>query len=197
MSSFDREKWEARYRDGRGYGGAPDPFLDEVAARFLPRTGRALDLAGGTGRHARWLAQRGLEVTLCDISPSALQTAASWAQEEGLALHTSELDLDEAFPEGPWDVVLVSFFLVRDLLPALVAQLSRGGVFVLVHPTRRNLERHAKPTERWLLEDGELDEGVPGLLTLHHEEGFREGGRHEVRYVGRRVSSSGAEPPGS
>ena len=44
-------------------------------AEQLPMKGRALDVAGGTGRHARWLAQRGLRVTLCDISPVALAAA--------------------------------------------------------------------------------------------------------------------------
>ena len=183
MSEFDRQKWEARYSGGRGYGREPDPFLSEIA-HLLPQAGKALDVAGGTGRHARWLAARGLDVTLADISAAGLAEGARLAAEAGLRITTLEVDLDDAFPEGPWDVVLVSFFLVRPHLEALVASMASGGRLVLIHPTRRNLERHEKPTERWLLEDGELDSGIPGLTTLFHEEGWTDRGRHEVHYVG-------------
>ena len=186
MSAYDFEKWEARYQSGRGYGGEPHPFLDQVAAHHLPTSGRALDVAGGTGRHARWLARRGLSVTLIDISPAGLARAQAAAAREGLELVTQAHDLDDGFPPGSWEVILVTFFLVRDHFASIAEALSVGGRLVLVHPTRRNLERHAKPSAEWLLDPGELDDGVPGLETLHHEENWSRQGRHEVRYVGRK-----------
>lgn len=36
--------------------------------RFLPDAGRILDVGGGAGRYAVWLAERGYEVTLVDVS---------------------------------------------------------------------------------------------------------------------------------
>lgn len=183
MSQFDRDKWEARYTAGRGYEAPPHPFLDTIADQ-LPTRGRALDLAGGTGRHARWLARHGLDVTLADISRSALAEATRRASDEGLSLETLEIDLDEGLPPGPWDVVLVSFFLVRSQLGGLVEQLAPEGRLVLVHPTIRNLERHEKPSAEWLLDPGELDDGVPGLETAHHAEGWTPQDRHEVHYLG-------------
>jgi len=48
-------------------------FLD----RFLPTTGRVLDLGGGPGRYAEWLAKRGLRVVLADASPELLEIARS------------------------------------------------------------------------------------------------------------------------
>ena len=51
-----RERWNQRYRDGAGLA-EPSAFLEDAAAH-LPLTGRALDLAGGAGRHALWLARR-------------------------------------------------------------------------------------------------------------------------------------------
>jgi len=185
MSEFDRDKWEKRYAEGRGYQGEPNPFFDEVAT-WLPTSGRGLDLAGGTGRHARWLARRGLDVTLADISATALAAGARRASEEGLTLRTCEIDLDEGFPAGPWDVVLVSHFLVRGMLGRLVAELADGGVLALVHPTMRNLEKHDKPSAEWLLEPGELADGVPGLQTVVYGEGWNVADRHEVRFVGRK-----------
>ncbi|MEN0063452.1 MAG: class I SAM-dependent methyltransferase [Myxococcota bacterium] len=185
MSDFDRTKWETRYQQGRGYEAEPHPFLAEVAP-LLPASGLVLDLAGGTGRHARWFARRGYEVTLADISATALAKATERAEAEGLSLDTVEIDLDTALPPGPWHVVVVSFFLVRGKIGGIVSRLAPGGLLVLIHPTMRNLERHEKPSEVWLLRDGELDEGLPGLTTLHHWEGWTTQNRHEVHYVGRR-----------
>lgn len=185
MTRADFDKWERRYADGRGYGSAPDPFFTQTAAAFLPASGTALDLAGGSGRHALWLASLGLDTTLFDISPSGVALAKQAATERGLTLQGRVGDLDEGLPEGTWDVVLVSFVLMRPYLDRLAGLVAPGGVFLMVHPTASNVQRHEKPGLRWLFEDGEF-RGVPGLTTETLEEGWGPGGRHEVRYVGRR-----------
>lgn len=187
VAQADLDTWEPRYASGGVSDSPPDPWITTVAAAFLPDHGTAVDLAGGAGRHARWLAGRGLESTVVDIAPSGLRLARERAAAEGLALHTLVWDLDHGLPEGAWDVVLIRFFLVRPLLEQLHRVVAPGGVLIHLHPTHRNLERHARPSARWLLEDGELG-GVPGLETLHLEEGWGREGRHEVRYVGRRRS---------
>lgn len=189
MAQADYDKWEPRYASGRRYGKALDPFLTGEAATYLPATGTAVDLAGGSGRHALWLARRGLDTTLVDIAPSALALAREQASLDGLELETLQWDLDGGVPEGPWDVAMVSFFLVRPLLADLHRAVAPGGVFVLVHPTARNLERHERPGRRWLFEDGEFT-GLPGLRTELLREGWSDAGRHEVHYVGRRPPSS-------
>jgi hypothetical protein len=67
MAEADRRRWDARYREHEP--GLRQPSGSLVAlADLLPHAGRALDVAGGTGRHALFLAQRGLDVTLADIS---------------------------------------------------------------------------------------------------------------------------------
>lgn len=185
MTRADYDKWETRYADGRGYGGRPDPFFVDTARRWLPRSGTALDLAAGSGRHAIWLASQGLDTTVFDISPSATQMAVAAGAERGLSLRPLVGDLDEGLPDGQWDVVLVSFMLIRPYLDQLASRVAPGGVFLMVHPTATNLEQHEKPGRRWLFADGEFD-GVPGLHTEFLEEGWGVGGRHEVRYVGRR-----------
>src|SRR5262245_55862732 len=63
----DRERWNAKWRERAGELELPASFLSEHAY-LLPTTGKALDLAGGAGRNAIWLARRGFEVTLVDIS---------------------------------------------------------------------------------------------------------------------------------
>ncbi len=185
MSAGDRERWNARYLS-EGAPEAPSPFVESLAP-LLPPRGRALDAGGGAGRHALWLARRGLEVTLADVSDVALERAARAAAAEGLPLATARVDLELAPPPpGPWDVALCVYFLHRPLLGALASLLAPGGLLAVAHATRTFLERHARPGPDHVLEDGELRSLVPGLEIVRYEEGWLESGRHEARLVARR-----------
>jgi len=155
--------------------------------RLLPRAGRALDLAGGAGRHAIWLAARGLDVTVADVSEAGLALARDRAAAAGVRLSTIALDLDrDPPPPGPWDLILVFHYLQRDLYRRLPSLLAPGGVLAIMHPTRSNLARHEHPSAEHLLEDGELPRLISGLEVLLSEEGWSEEKRHEARLVGRR-----------
>ncbi|WP_242344290.1 class I SAM-dependent methyltransferase [Anaeromyxobacter terrae] len=185
MAEGDRERWDARYRDEDAVPD-PSPFLDALDA-LLPRRGRALDVAGGSGRNALWLARRGLDVTLADVSEVALERAAREARARGLAIETLRIDLEASpLPAGPWDLVLCTYFLHRPLLAAVAAELATGGLLVVAHATRTNLERHPRPGPAHLLDDGELPTLVRGLEIVRYEEGWLESGRHEARLVARR-----------
>src|SRR5687767_5551461 len=154
MSHEDRLKWNLKWKE-RGSPGEPSPFLRSLG-ELLPSRGTALDVAGGAGRHALWLAAHGLAVTLVDIAEDALAIARAAAGEAGLALTTRALDLDlQPLPAGPFDVILVFHFLDRRIYAELGARLTPGGVAVVVHQTKKNLERHASPSARYLLEPGE------------------------------------------
>lgn len=74
MGDADKQKWDARYAARGPHTAGPDEFLLSVD-HALPHSGLALDVAGGTGRHALWLANRGLETTLLDISETGLAIA--------------------------------------------------------------------------------------------------------------------------
>jgi SAM-dependent methyltransferase len=186
VAAGDRERWNERYR-AEGWPTAPAPWLAGLDA-VLPRHGRALDVGGGTGRNAIWLARRGLDVTLADVSDVALERATRDAQAEGLSLATVRTDLEsEPLPPGPWDLVLCAYFLHRPLFAALASALAPGGLLVVAHATRRNLERHPRPGPRWVLEERELPTLIHGLEVLHYEEGWLESGRHEARVVARRA----------
>ena len=185
VAAGDRERWNARYRE-REEPERPAPWLAALG-EVLPRHGRALDVGGGSGRNAIWLARRGLDVTLADVSDVAVERAARDARAEGLSLATVQIDLEsERLPPGPWDVVLCAYFLHRPLFPALASELAPGGLLVVAHATRKNLERHPRPGPRWVLEEGELRTLTRGLEVLHYEEGWLESGRHEARLVARR-----------
>ncbi len=188
MSLAERTKWDARYR-ASSPSFTPSPFLAELDA-VLPRRGRALDVGGGAGRNALALARRGLDVTLADISPVGLDLARAEAERAGVPLATVALDFElelDATPAGPWDLILQLHYLHRPLFARYPALLAPGGLLVVVHPTRTNLERHSKPGPDFLLEDGELPGLVSSLEIVRYEEGWLDEGRHEARLVARRA----------
>ncbi len=187
MSDDDRARWDARYRERGPDPGEPSALVTALAAE-LPGRGRALDIAGGAGRHALWLARRGLEVTLADISEVALDTARAAAARADLPLRTLALDLErDPLPEGPWDLILSVHYLDRRLFAAYPAALSPGGLLLVLHQTRSNLLRYPHPSARFLLEDGELPSLVGGALEiLRHEEGWLAEGQHEALLLARR-----------
>lgn len=192
MADEDRIRWDERYR-GSGPAIGPDPFLVVIADR-LPDRGRALDVAGGLGGNATWLAARGLAVTLADISGVALEHAARASKSAGVEIATRQVDLEAAScPAGPWDVIACVRFLHRPLLAGLAAVAAPGGLLVVVHPTARNLERHERPGRRFLLDEGELPGLLDGWDILHHEEAWAggPGGRHEARCLARRGDRDG------
>jgi SAM-dependent methyltransferase len=185
MPEFDRTKWDAKYADPEFAARAPSAVLLSLE-KFLPRQGRAIDVAGGAGRNAIWLAQRGLDVTIADVSVVGLALAEQRASEAGVPIHTLCTDLEEKpFPPGPWDLILSVRYLRRPLFKIYPQVLAPGGTLVVIQPTQTNLERHAKPPAEFLLDDGELPGLVFGLKIVHFEEGWLADGRHDAVVVAR------------
>ncbi|MCP4872451.1 MAG: class I SAM-dependent methyltransferase [Proteobacteria bacterium] len=182
-----REQWNGIWGARAHPTVEPDPWIEEIAS-LLPDRGRAIDLAGGAGRHAVWLAARGLNVTLVDISEAALTLARDAADARGLTLTCMPADLEaDGPPPGRWDVAVIAHFLHRPLLEQVDRLLEPGGKLVVVHPTRTNLERHPKPSARFLLEDDELRTLLPSSLHLErYEEGWTDAGVHHARLVAQR-----------
>jgi tellurite methyltransferase len=196
MSDADRLKWDAVYTERGPDPGLPTQHLAELA-EALPLAGRALDLAGGAGRNALWLARRGLAVTLADVSPVALQTALAAAKAQGLELATILVDLEsQPIPLGPWELIVSFHYLQRKLFAAFPEVLAPGGLLLFVQPTRLNLTRHPRPPEQFLLEEGELPRLVQGLEILRYDEGWLSEGRHEARLLARKPRTEAASVGG-
>jgi hypothetical protein len=83
-------------------------------------------------------------------------------------------------------LILCVNFLWRPLFATVPADLTPRGLLVVTHPTRSNLQRHARPGPRHLLEDGELSGLVRDMEVVRSEEGWTEEGRHEARLVAQR-----------
>lgn len=186
MSQADRDKWNRKFGEGSHTSSEPSSFLIAQADR-LPATGRVLDIAGGVGRNALWLASRGLEVTIADNSDVGLQMARARAAEAGVALHTELVDLEqEALPAGPWDLVTKVLYMQRSLFRTIPEVLGPGGLLVCIQPTVSNLERHAKPPRSHLLLPGELRDLVQGLEIIELVEDWSTDGYHDACVLARK-----------
>lgn len=189
MTLHERDAWNQRYREGSHTEIDPDPLLvsayDDYILPLQPRPGRALDLAGGAGRHALWLAQRGWSVDLIDISEEALARADRLAAAPSPAVHTIRHDLSDGLPShlAHYDLVLNFFFLERSLLTQIPALLAAGAILVFktytdLHPSLSGGKGPRHPMH--LLHRNELLRAFAGLDLLFYRETVRERGTAEL-----------------
>lgn len=163
--------WDQRYRSQDAGPREPAQFLTENLA-LLPPTGRVLDVAMGTGRHALFLAGRGYEVTGVDISPVAVQRCLEEARRLGVRIEAVCADLTAwQWPASAFDIVLDFYFLQRDLCSRIAAALRPGGVLVFETFTTIQRQFGWGPTEDdFLLTPGELPTLFPTLHVVRYRE---------------------------
>ena len=147
-------------------------------AELLPTRGTALDVACGSGRHARWLAGCGLVTTAVDRDEAAIARLEEEAAGRGLPLTALVLDLEDgaaALGSAAFDVIVVVHYLHRPLFPALRAALRPGGLLVYETFTRAQAARGKPTSPAFLLEPGELRRLVAPLDVVVEREGDFEG----------------------
>ncbi len=108
-------------------------------AHLPPPPARVLDCGGGPGRYAIYLARRGYQVTLFDLSPELLNRARQQAQETGARLsgiqQGTATDLSR-FNTAQFDAVLLLGPLYH-LLEATDRQLALSEAYRVVKPGGR------------------------------------------------------------
>jgi SAM-dependent methyltransferase len=145
----------------------PSPWVQRWSA-LVPPDGNVLDLACGSGRHVRWFAQRGCRVTGVDRDAAAVEP-----------LHPLAEIVVADIENGPWplqgrrfDAVVVTNYLWRPLLSAIVDSVAKGGA--LIYETfaagQESVGRPARP--EFLLRPGELLQAAAGLRVIAYEDGF-------------------------
>ena len=134
-----------------------------VAARAT-----VLDVACGSGRHVRWFAERGARVTAIDRDLSAVEPLRGIAE-----VIVADIEV------GPWplagrrfDAVVVTNYLWRALLPALVDAVDAGGVLIYETFAQGNQTIGKPSNPDFLLRPGELLAVTEGLRTIAYEDGF-------------------------
>src|SRR5487761_1101986 len=149
MDQRDQQSWNQRYLAGEFGYREPDGFVTEAHKNYLQPlllAGSAgLDLAGGAGHHAVWLAEQGWREKLADWSDAALAMARDRAEHTDCThkldtVQSSALDfVMQSHREGRrFGFILVTFFLDRPVLPWLSKILVRGGLLLYRTYTENN-----------------------------------------------------------
>ena len=145
-----------------------------VEHRALLKTGRALDLAAGQGRNALYLAREGFEVEGWDRDEQGLEALSAKARACGLSIRTRVVDLERepSIPVETFDLVVVFYYLQRDLIPSIIQSLRPGGIvvyetFLIDNHVRFNHPRHRE----FSLEHNELLSLFSKLRILAYREG--------------------------
>jgi SAM-dependent methyltransferase len=172
----DRERWNEKYRTDDEFELPAEPI--PALARLIDSlpTGRALDVATGTGRNARFLARHGYAVDAVDVSDEALDRAASAAEREGVEGVTwVRSDIEEFdFERSAYDVITVSFFAALDHLPEIKEALAPGGVLVYEHHLRSSDPIDLGPSsDRYRYRSNDLLRACLDLTVLDYRERTR------------------------
>lgn len=173
---------------------APLPTPSAWVTRWAPLItpgGHVLDLACGSGRHLRWLAERGWRVTGVDRDEPALRPLAALAEVVVADIEGGAWPLEGRRFDG----IVVTNYLWRALLPRIAQSLAPGGV--LVYETFADGQQHfGRPSKpEFLLQRGELLRAFADLCIVAYEDGLEAGPDRRVqRLVATAPGAPGPDP---
>ena len=189
-----KTKWNERYRCATGEARAARVLAENL--HLLPAGGRALDLACGLGGNAILLAQQGLEVVAWDIAEVAIASLQELAHAQQVAVQAEVRDVEANPPEPEsFDVIVVSYFLERNIIPALIQALRPGGLIFYQTFTRQHVSGRGPQNPAYRLSNQELLRLFSILdVLVYREEGgagaLQAGYRDEAQLVGQKSTST-------
>jgi SAM-dependent methyltransferase len=144
--------------------GIEEPSAWVVRWAPLITHGTVLDVACGSGRHAKYFLGRNLKVVAVDREPQVIP-GASFVQ--------ADLEGGKPWPFAgeQFEGIVVTNYLHRSLFPRLLEALAPGGV-LLYETFMLGNERFGRPSNpEFLLRPGELREAFGELTEMGFEEG--------------------------
>jgi len=150
MSIEDKNRWDEKYKNNHPI---PSKIVEVLEKYFLLAKGnKALDIACGTGRNAKFLVTKGFKVDALDISPVALSDLKDIEN-----INPQEVDFDMyQLKENSYDLIVCTYYLNRSLFPQIEKALKKDGIFIfetfMHHPDNTKVPSN----KSFLLDDGEL-----------------------------------------
>ena len=149
---MDSAAWDERYAaTDLVWSAGPNQFVEQSLADVPP--GRALDLACGEGRNARWLAERGWQVTAMDFSPVAVDKGRRLAERVADRVDWVVGDvLTATLPTGV-DLALLAYLQVAPAARSEVVRRSfdslrpGGRLLVVAHDSTNLTEGEGGPQD--------------------------------------------------
>jgi ubiquinone/menaquinone biosynthesis C-methylase UbiE len=147
---MDNSSWVKKYdTDAYVYTTDVNQFVVELCGNLTP--GTAIDVAGGEGRNAVWLAEQGWTVEVIDFAPNALAKARKLAEERGVAqrvITTEASALDFASQLAPVDLAVVAYLHIyshqfAQAMETTVTAVKPGGYVMGVWHALENLQHNS------------------------------------------------------
>lgn len=149
----------------------PSPWVVRHA-QSIPARGKVLDLACGSGRHARFLAGLGYPVLAVDRDARAL---AGVSTIKGITTRLLDLEGEEWPLAGQvFDGIVVTNYLWRPRLPDVLALLAPGGALIYETFMVGNAAYGKPSNPAFLFQAGELRQlaAAAGLREVDYAEGY-------------------------
>jgi SAM-dependent methyltransferase len=148
----------------------PDPYLVALASS-LP-AGRGLDLGAGPGRNSLWLAAKGWDMTVVDVSRVGLDQALAAAAALAVTITPVHADMYDWQPaDADFDLVIVANLhpgpdALTVLLTRAADALRRGGHLYVVGHHVDNPRRHGPTDPDRLFTAERLRAAMPSNLSI-------------------------------
>jgi len=166
----DSDKWHRIYTSGN-HGGPQAAKVLRENTHLLPAGGKALDLACGLGANALLLAQHGLETCAWDISQTAIDQLRLRARALPVLLQAQVRDIITLPPApGSFDVIIISRFLERTIIPHLIAALRDGGLIYYQTFSKDKIDDSGPRNPDYRLEKNELLSLFQTLQIIYYRE---------------------------
>jgi len=185
-----QHKWNNIYQQ-QDISSAQASNVLNLYSHLLPQQGKALDLACGLGGNAFLLAKQGLDVDAWDISNHVIEEINKNIPK-GTSINALAIDISQAtLPANHYDIITVSRFLDRQLIPQLIRALKPKGLIFYQTFTLEKAQASGPTNPEFLLQKGELLSLFSSLnLIAYHEEGclgnISKGIRNEALLVAQR-----------
>ena len=189
--SAKKDKWDEAYK-GADFSVAKPAQVLEDNAYLLPVSGEALDLACGRAGNAQFLAKRNFAVDAIDISSVVLGGLRKFVKQQGLNISCEMRDIErEGLGNKRYDVIVVSYFLNRQLFPQIISALKPDGLLFYQTWSQEKIDESGPCNPAFRLEAGELLELCSPLqIAFYRENGalgdVSEGLRNEAMIIAKK-----------
>lgn len=161
----DREKWNKKYKEGEYLLNEPSEIVKKFS--LLAPKGKALDIACGLGRNAKYLAKLGFEVDAVDISDVAINNLKNIKNINPIL---ADLDYYQ-IPENKYSLIININYLNRNLFPQIKEALIKGGVLIFETFTLNEDNLLEQPKNKnYLLRKNELLKSFSDMYVIFYEE---------------------------
>lgn len=164
MAQEDKIKWNKKYKEKHSL------LKDRPASKKLDtiiqniQKGNALDIACGAGRNSIFLAIKGFNVDAVDISEVALEHLNNLDIKN---INAILVDLDHYIPSKEfYDIVVMTNFLDRSLIPKLVDALKTNGYMLIETYMNDPINEKENSNPNFLLQKDELKEFFDGSFKI-------------------------------